>query len=247
MRQIKFEAKSPESQLAMDEALLMAAEAGGGEAIRIWEFDCPTLILGRSSKWESEVNHPFCQRHSIPVLRRCSGGASVVGGPGCMMYSVVLSFAKNPSLQKIDQAHLHVMSRVLAAVKASLPAGLTPHADEVRLQGTCDLTWRNRKISGNSLRVARKHLLYHGTILYASDLSLIAQCLSDAPRQPEYRKGRSHGDFIDNLPIRYSALESKLLDQFGPNQVAGPTAQTIELHEQLLDQRYGHLSWHQRH
>ena len=58
----------------------------------------------------------------------------------------------------------YVMQRVLAALQQQIP--------EVAFQGTCDLTWQNRKFSGNSLRIARGHLLYHGTMLYRVDLDL---------------------------------------------------------------------------
>ncbi len=34
----------------------------------------------------------------IPVLRRASGGAAIVIGPGCLMYALVLSYELRPSL-----------------------------------------------------------------------------------------------------------------------------------------------------
>ena len=215
----------PQDQLALDEALLLLAdeatdpqpsepaessslpaESVGGEALRVWQFDRPVVVLGRSSRVSHEIDRQFCAEANIPVLRRCSGGATIVGGPGCLMYSVVLNLGRDGGLQKIDMAHQYVMTRLRAAVGEQLTG--------VQFQGTCDLTWRNQKFSGNSLRVARRHLLYHGTILYAADLDLTARCLTDAPRQPEYRNGRAHQNFITNVAIDPRRLRCDLSTQF---------------------------------
>ena len=239
MQQIITPDMTSPRQLALDEALLLAAQAGGGEAFRTWEFCRPTLVLGRSSKVAEEVNRGHCDDHGIDVLRRCSGGASVVAGPGCLMYSVVLSLNANPELRKIDLAHRYVMGRVSAAVRRQQP--------EIVLQGTCDLTWRDRKFSGNSLRIARDHLLYHGTILYSADLRMIADCLGHAPRQPDYRAGRHHADFITNVPIDAKICRDDLAIEFGAATASGPNADVLHRMTELLANRYDNPLWHHRH
>ena len=102
----------PEANLALDEALLESVEAApeGPEWLRIWEMPSPVVVVGRSTKVHQEVNLPACQRRGIPVLRRCSGGTSVVVGPGCLLYSVVLSYQQRPELRHLDVAHRFVMS-----------------------------------------------------------------------------------------------------------------------------------------
>ncbi len=177
MRRITDQLTEAADHLALDEALLLEAEEGrSGETLRVWEFAEHVVVGGRSTRVEDEIERSFCESQGIPVLRRCSGGASVVAGPGCLMYSVVLSFARDPALSRIDVAHQYVMSRVLTALQRQIP--------DAALQGTCDLTWQNCKFSGNSLRIARQHLLYHGTILYEFDLSLMPRCLKRAPGNP---------------------------------------------------------------
>ena len=79
-------------------------------------------------------------------------------------------------------------------------------------KGTCDLTLNDRKFSGNSLRCKKKHLLYHGTLLYDYELSKIQRYLDTPPRQPEYRLNRTHEDFVINLPCTRSQLEKSLLE-----------------------------------
>ena len=244
MQQVIESYTSPADHLALDEALLLAAESKEiGDTIRVWEIDQPTVVVGRSTKVDFEVDRGFCKANQIPILRRCSGGATIVAGSGCLMYSVIISLESNPSLRKIDAAHGHVMSRVLAAVQSQLP--------DARLQGICDLTWQNRKFSGNSLRIARNCLLYHGTILYAADLPLLVRCLRQAPRQPDYRDQRDHVDFVTNAPIESSLFEAALLKAF--NTADEPPARLpdeVITHgrvAELVNTRYGNDDWNFRH
>lgn len=239
MQHIHDDLIDPADHLALDEALLLEADAGNSsEALRVWEFSRHVVVAGRATRVDKEIDREFCASRQIPVLRRCSGGASVVGGPGCLMYSVVLSLQGRDALQRIDVAHRYVMERVRDAVAEQLP--------EATLQGTCDLTWQNRKCSGNSLRIARRHLLYHGTLLYDFELPLIGLALGEAPRQPEYRAARDHDAFVTNVPIDPSRFAADLADRFGVSEQvdAGPWRDQIQ---RLREQRYDLDSWHLRH
>lgn len=239
MRQIIESLDDPADHLALDEAVLLEADAGElEETIRTWQFDRQVVVLGRSSKVGYEVDRDYCDKNSIAIMRRCSGGASVVGGPGCLMYSVVISLQINPALRKIDAAHQYVMQRVLTAVQQQVP--------ESSLQGICDLTFDNRKFSGNSLRISRSHLLYHGTILFDADLELLARCLCNAPRQPDYRQGRGHSDFVSNVPIDPAIFTQDLMVQFDVDEQP-----LVELPQsrmrKLRQERYDSVDWHFRH
>ena len=166
---------------------------------------------------------PLCR--GIPVLRRCSGGASVLIGPGCLMYSLVLSYELRPALRIVEQAHRLVLERIACALRPGWP-------EEIRRQGISDLTRGDRKFSGNSLRCKRTHLLYHGTLLYQFPLALLGQVLRSPPRQPEYRHGRSHAQFVDNLPLEVSRLRDLLVEAWQP--AAGPSDWPRDLTETLV-------------
>lgn len=246
MRQLISGPRAAEDQLALDEALLVRADESEDESptdhewLRVWQFESPTLVLGRSSKFLRETNEGACRAAGVPILRRCSGGAAIVGGPGCLMYSLVLSLERRPELRKIDAAHRLVMGRMVGVVGRQLSG--------VRFDGTCDLTWRGRKFSGNSLKVGRRSLLYHGTFLIGADLALIAHCLGVAPRQPEYRRGRAHGEFVTNVPLCPDRLESDLAEAWGvARRVEGLDPALEETMRRLRQERYGRQDWHRRH
>lgn len=224
-------------QLAWEESLLEAAEEqpeDPGELLRIWEVPDYCVILGRSSRLDLEVQQEAVDSDRVPVLRRSSGGLSIVAGPGCLMYSLFLSLDRSPHLRSIAEAHHHVGSRMIAAFQSlELP---------VTLQGSSDLTWNGRKFSGNSLRVRRRYLLYHGTILYRFDLSRIGRYLLPPPRQPDYRQQRSHDQFVTNLPVSRDALVDRIREVWMADTPGHPPPADRVAH--WIKQRYGNPSWH---
>ena len=183
-----------------------SADAGDEprDVLRLWESTQQAVIVGRGSRVDQEVQLDYCQSHRIPILRRCSGGAAVVIGPGCLMYSTVLTLDRHPELRIIDRAHRFVLQRIADGLRGlGLP---------VRMSGTSDLTINGRKFSGNSLRCKRNTLLYHGTLLCGLSLPLISDCLRMPPRRPSYREDRSHSDFLMQLPVSSQRLRQTLAD-----------------------------------
>ena len=210
MQRLELTLPTPAENLALDEALLDWAEAENPawEFLRLWESPQPMVVVGRSTRVQQEVFVERCRERSIPILRRSSGGAAIVAGPGCLMYAVVLSYALRPELKDIGRAHAFVLQRLAASLQP-----LVATIGTVSFEGTSDLvfdergtTSQPRKFSGNSLRAKRTHLLYHGTLLYGCDLTLIETCLRMPPRQPNYRERRPHLDFVMNLPVDRPAL-----------------------------------------
>jgi lipoate-protein ligase A len=213
MYHLRLTLETPADNVSLDEALLAAAEAGQlpGEVLRLWESPAAAVVLGKSSV-DSEVHADTCQADGVPMLQRASGGAPVAIGPGCLMYALVLDRRARPELRGIDGAHEFVMSRMAGALGRLVPG--------VGSQGTCDLVLPTtdggppRKFSGNSLRVKRDWVLYHGTILYDFPLDQLERWLAAPRRQPEYRAGRAHGAFVTNFPAERRALEDALVDEW---------------------------------
>lgn len=225
----------PAENLALDEALLAACEAGeiSADVLRVWESERPFVVLGRSSQAEVEVDLAECRRLQVPVLRRASGGGTVVAGPGSLMYAVVLSLAEYPELRAVDRAHRFVLERIAL--------GLAPLVPGVTLQGISDLALGGgtdqKKISGNALRLKRTHLLYHGTLLYDFDLALVERLLATPTRTPTYRRDRSHDEFVTNLPASREQLVAALQDAWQAHEQLSdwPREQTAE----IVHEKYG--------
>ena len=229
----------PTANLALDEALLDEAEAAGDarETLRLWEPAAPLVVIGRSSKPDAEVRLDFCREHQIPVLRRASGGAAIVTGPGCLMYALVLSRESRPVLRSLDEAHRFVLETMARALNTVVP--------EIYRQGTSDLAMgrtQPKKFSGNSVRIKRHHILYHGTLLYNFQLDIIADCLALAPRQPVYRAGRDHGAFVANLPIAAEALRDTVASRAWQTDTPRTNWPQARVHE-LVAGKYQTPEW----
>ncbi len=226
---------TPAENLALDEALLDEAEAAPEplETLRLWEPAAPMVVVGRSSKVADEVGLDACCRLGVPVLRRTSGGAAVVTGPGCLMYALVLSLKRRPGLRMVEHAHRVVLGRIAAA--------LAPLAPRVGRRGTSDLALGDDKFSGNSIRMKQTHLLYHGTLLYDFPLGLIDECLAMPPRQPEYRQGRGHRMFVTNLAVPSESLRRALVAAWTATQPRSDWPRSLTAH--LVEQRYASADW----
>lgn len=221
--------------LALDEALLNEAEAANApsETLRLWESSRPMVVVGRSSRVNEEVRLEVCRELGVPVLRRASGGATVLAGPGCLMYALVLDYRLRPELRAVDRAHRWVLGTLAAALETRVPG--------VQCRGTSDLAIGNHKFSGNSARCRREHILYHGTLLYDFPLQLIERCLKMPPRTPDYREGRSHHGFVANLPMQADEIRRLLVETFDARE---PRDAWPELRvARLASDKYARLEW----
>ncbi len=238
MKLLDLTLPTPEENVALDEALLDAAEAGEiqDDVLRLWEPAQHFVVAGRSSRIAEEVELAACEASSVPVLRRTSGGAAIVAGPGCLMYALVLRYDGREHLRMLDQAHAHVLGAIAKALAAFIPG--------IEHRGTCDLVLGNRKFSGNSVRCKRDHLLYHGTLLHHFDLALVGRLLRLPPRQPEYRAGRSHQQFIANLGVPDPDLKRALIDGLAADEPLEnwPRERT----NRLVAERYSLADWNRQ-
>jgi lipoate-protein ligase A len=189
--------------LAVDEALLLQAQAGqGGEVLRLWEWPRLAVVLGSGCRLAEDVVEETCQADAVPIVRRSSGGGTVLLGRGCLLYSLVLRYERAPPLSEIPSSYRFILHHVAAA--------LSDPAAQVEQEGISDLALGGRKFSGNAQQRKRTHLLHHGTILYDFDLTCVARYLRPPPRQPDYRAGRDHLAFLHNLPLSTAEIRSRL-------------------------------------
>lgn len=198
---------SAAENLACDEALLDAAEAGAsGEALRFWEPHEPFVVVGYANPVATEVNAATCADRSVPILRRCSGGGTVLQVPGCLNYALVLQIEPDGPLQNISAANQFIMERNRTAIETAI----AKPQSAIRVQGHTDLTFNGRKFSGNSQRRRRHFLLFHGVLLLHADLALIGELLPMPSAQPDYRAHRPHAEFLTNLKVSAASVKIAL-------------------------------------
>ena len=187
----------PARQLRLDEELLVAGKA----VMRVWETRRECVVLGLAGRPDRDVDLAACLKAAVPVLRRCSGGGAVLLGPGCLNYSLVLPLEWEPRWREVRYSLDWVMDRMRSALRVP---GL-------HHQPECDLALHGRKVSGNAQRRTNHAILHHGTLLYDFDASRAERFLKPPPREPAYRAGRTHADFLANLPLTAAEIGNRLM------------------------------------
>jgi lipoate-protein ligase A len=130
---------TPAENLAADEALLDWREQdGGGGILRFWESPEIFVVVGYANKIEAEVNVANCGVDKIPIFRRCSGGGTILQGPGCLNYALILEITGNAALANITITNQYIMERNRRALQAAVEDSNT-----VKVQGHTDLACGN--------------------------------------------------------------------------------------------------------
>ena len=221
---------SPAENLACDEALLDQLDKGEGEpTLRFWVSPIPFVVVGYGNQIGSEVNVAECARLEIPILRRTSGGGTVVQGPGCLNYSLVLPIAEETAT--IPDTNCFIMRKHRDAFAELL-------GKDVAIQGHTDLTVGDLKFSGNAQRRKKNALLFHGCFLMEFDLDLIERVLAHPSREPDYRSRRAHRDFLTNLKIPSLAVKQVLIQTWHARGEISPPPM-----EDLIQEHYGNAAW----
>ena len=233
---------TPAENLACDEALLDLCESDSAtEILRFWESPTHFVVVGYGNHVDREVEVAACDRAGIPILRRCSGGGTVLQGPSCLNYALILRSDSGSPLESISSTNCHIMSTQRDALRN---LGL-----DVAIQGCTDLVCTStppRKFSGNSQRRKRHSLLFHGTFLYAFDLTLIEKALKFPSQQPNYRESRRHANFVNNVAISPFQIKSTLKEAWSGNAPftqIGPLTTSIAM---LTASKYSLTSWNRK-
>ena len=226
---------TPEENLACDEALLDLCEAGGaGELLRFWEPSADFVVLGYANAAATESNLDFCRGNGIPVLRRCSGGGTVLQGPGCLNYSVILRFEESGPLSSIPATNDFVLERLAGILGPALGA-------PVRKEGHTDLAIDGLKFCGNAQRRRQRWLLFHGSFLLHLDIGMVEKTLRLPSKQPEYRAHRSHADFLMNLKVPSEQIKSAMNNGWAASERFN--AIPYERIELLVREKYSKDEW----
>src|SRR5436853_3254836 len=121
MKSLDLTLPAPAENLACDEALLDFSEENGGEGVlRFWEPQRYFVVVGYANHVVKEVNVASCDAAEIPILRRCSGGGTVLQGPGCLNYSLIAQIDQNGPLHSITSANRFIMERNREAIASLL-------------------------------------------------------------------------------------------------------------------------------
>ena len=157
--------------------------------LAVYPYPEVAVVLGRGSDPEVELDVAAVRLERVPVLRRPGGGCAVVLDPGNVIVSVAL-----PTEGFRDNA------RYFDAITRWLIAGLDGLGIRgVRHDGISDLVLDDRKVAGSCIHRRHDALYYSAALLVQPDIEQVARYLRHPPREPQYRRGRSHAEFMGSL------------------------------------------------
>lgn len=197
MRVIDLTFKSPQENIEYDEKLLnLVEEKDTGPILRFWESICYFVCLGVLDKEENSIIQYACKKDQIPIIKRNSGGGTVLLGPGCLTYVLILS--KEKQFIDVRKSYHHILSIICNALRK---IGYKPE-----IKGIFDITIENKKIGGSAQLRKKRYFLHHGTLLYNFNINLIGRYLKEPERKPEYRGNRIHQEFLFSLNYPSSSI-----------------------------------------
>jgi lipoate-protein ligase A len=173
----------------LDDDLIADARADGRSRVRVLTVAEPMVVLGRGSDPREELHVDACRDDGVVLVRRKGGGCAVVLDPGNVVVSVALAIG---GLGRIRSTFDGLTDWFIAGLaRIGVPG--------VIREGTSDLALDGRKISGSCVFRSLGIFYYSATLLVAPDLDLVERYLAHPPREPDYRRGRAHRDFMAGI------------------------------------------------
>ena len=236
MKLIKHFTDSPEENVALDELFLIKAEAGEeGETLRFWGTETYFVVLGRAGKVNEECRIQQCHNDGLKIIRRLSGGGTVLQGKGCLNYSLILSYSRDDKLRQVIFSYEKVLKDI---ARVFMEKG-----HDVDFFPVSDLALGHKKFSGNAQARKRSYFLHHGTILYDMDISAISRYLKHPPKEPEYRASRPHEEFLANLPCSPCEIKDMIAGVFPAEGEYLLTARDLNDLADLIGAKYSRDDW----
>lgn len=192
--------RDPYFNLALEEYLLKQCD---DEFIVFW-VNNPAVIVGRNQLTNEEVNLGYASEHSIPVVRRLSGGGAVYHDPNNLNYTFILKKGKDNGMRRLT------LPIIQALESLSLP---------IEFSGRNDLTIHGRKFSGIAQCHFRNRILHHGTLLLTVDnekMQSVLRVSDDKLASHGVRSVRSRVTGLNEYlatPLGAWALAERLADQ----------------------------------
>jgi lipoate-protein ligase A len=207
-------------------------EASKSFFLKCWIPEDTTVVLGRSNDPEKECHLEACEKEGIEVLKRAGGGGTVVLHGGC----VVVSFGGWMEHHFKNDVYFSLINQSIASTLEAELGSL-----KIVERGISDLAIGDKKIAGTSLFRSKGYLLYQASILVDSRIHIIEKLLKHPTKEPDYRGGKSHRNFVAGLGEFVSGLTAQEVEKILSKNLERHLKETLE--GELTDVDGKHLPW----
>lgn len=160
----------------------------------------PSVVVGLSGKEDTLVYMDQCKTDGIQVLKRFTGGGTVLTDYNTFYVSFILNVKDT---EGIKNAYPREIMKWTSDFIYSPAFG-----DEAFSLRENDYVIDDLKIGGNAQSISGNRFVHHTSFLYDFDDEMMMKYLKNPAKQPEYRENRNHDEFLDRLS---NHLESPFL------------------------------------
>jgi lipoate-protein ligase A len=174
-----------------------------------WIPDDYYIVLGNSNKPKQNLIYENIINDEVPVYKRPSGGETVILTPNTMVISVKVTLERflNPS-----NHFRYFNNKIIEGLE-------TLGVENVYYKGISDIAIGEKKILGSSIYRKRQMLFYHAVLNVSEPIETIELYIKHPTKEPDYRKGRKHSEFVTSLheagyPLKFRQIKSSLSQRF---------------------------------
>jgi lipoate-protein ligase A len=157
-----------------------------------------SIVMGISGKSEELLHLPLVAQDKIPVLRRFSGGGTVIIDEETLFVTFIFDH-KTLNLPPYPEPIMRWTSQIYE--EAWTIPGFTLLEN--------DYTIYDKKCGGNAQYIKKDRFLHHTSFLWDFSFSNM-QYLQLPARRPSYRKDRPHHEFLCTLKTFGGTLEDRI-------------------------------------
>ncbi|KAI9917223.1 hypothetical protein PsorP6_012414 [Peronosclerospora sorghi] len=194
-----------QDQLQIEEALFRA------ESERNWFIyndghSTATIVIGISGKPAQVLHEDAVKRDGIPVLKRFSGGGTVIVDHNTLFTTFICKQEDFPHVRPFPRDIMAWSERFFSPFFSRM----CPPERKFALRED-DYVFSDRKVGGNAQSLSRGRWLHHTSFLWDFNPRNM-EYLTNPARQPTYREQRRHVDFL-------SPLEKMLKEEYANRDI----------------------------
>ncbi|HPS70818.1 MAG TPA: hypothetical protein PLM70_01050 [Bacteroidales bacterium] len=176
--------------------------------VKVWRPEQTCLVLGQSNHPETSLIVDSVVKDQIPVYKRPSGGETVILTNKMLVISVAF---RVPTLQNPKPYFARVNNGIISALEKQGVRGLNQ-------KGISDIAIYEKKILGSSIYRTTQKMFYHAVLNISENIDTISRYISHPAKEPDYRQGRSHKEFVTSLQeagyeVSFERLEESIVEE----------------------------------
>lgn len=205
----------------------------------IWQTE-KCVMLGNYQVADAEVNISYARKEEMQLVRRPSGGGTIFTDSGTVLYTLILPSA--------DRQYATEAARKEFA--DSLTGALNSMGIPAKFEGRNDIVVDGKKVSGIAQHAKNSRLCTHGSILYNTDLDMLAQVLNVDAAKIQSKAIRSVRSRVTNIKEYMGQPFSTFLSLLKRNLLEDRNIQNYSLAdnelrkvEEIYHEKYGNPAW----